>query len=42
MAAESVPSFGELLKQYRLARGPTQERLAERAGVSTRHSGAGA
>src|SRR5712692_7636003 len=29
-------SFGELLKQYRLAAGLTQEALAERAGLSVR------
>ncbi len=35
MSAET-PSFGALLKQYRLAAGLTQEALAERAGLSAR------
>ena len=32
----SPPSFGILLKKYRLAAGLTQEELAEHAGISTR------
>ena len=35
MSAEA-PSFGALLRQYRLAAGLTQEALAERAGLSAR------
>ena len=31
-----MPSFGELLRQRRLAAGLTQEALAERAGVSAK------
>jgi transcriptional regulator with XRE-family HTH domain len=31
-----VPSFGELLRQRRLAAGLTQEALAERAGISAK------
>src|ERR1700727_1538992 len=31
-----MPSFGELLRQHRLAAGLTQEALAERAGVSAK------
>ena len=30
------PTFGELLRRYRLARRLTQAELAERAGLSTR------
>src|SRR5579862_8092084 len=37
MGAEAAVSFGELLKNYRLAAGLTQEALAERAGVSARN-----
>jgi predicted ATPase/DNA-binding CsgD family transcriptional regulator len=36
MAMEKRPSFGELLRQYRLAAGLTQGALAERAGLSVR------
>jgi DNA-binding XRE family transcriptional regulator len=36
MAAEQAVAFGELLKRYRLAVGLSQERLAERAGLSER------
>jgi Helix-turn-helix domain len=32
----ATPSFAELLRQHRLARGLTQEELAERAGQSPR------
>jgi predicted ATPase/DNA-binding XRE family transcriptional regulator len=34
METEASPSFGALLKEYRLARGLTQETLAEAAGLS--------
>ena len=30
------PRFGDLLRQFRVARGLTQERLAERTGLSVR------
>jgi non-specific serine/threonine protein kinase len=33
---EATPTFGELLRRYRLAASISQERLAERAGVSSR------
>ena len=36
MASAPSPTFGQLLKHYRLAAGLTQEALAERAGVSAR------
>lgn len=36
MAANSPPTFGALLRRYRLFAGLTQEGLAERAGVSAR------
>jgi DNA-binding XRE family transcriptional regulator len=36
MAAQQPLAFGELLKRYRLAAGLSQERLAERAGLSER------
>src|SRR5215472_10010416 len=36
MALAHSPSFGALLKRERLARGLTQEALAEHAGLSTR------
>src|SRR2546430_16910418 len=36
MDRSQAPIFGELLKRYRLARGLTQETLAERAGLSVR------
>src|SRR5215472_11533980 len=36
MASAPSPTFGQLLKQHRLASGLTQEALAERAGVSAR------
>src|SRR5260370_29177388 len=36
MATETSASFGELLKEHRLAAGLTQEALAERAGISAR------
>jgi transcriptional regulator with XRE-family HTH domain len=36
MNAETTPSIGALLKEYRLAAGLTQEVLAERAGISVR------
>jgi transcriptional regulator with XRE-family HTH domain len=36
MAASQPRAFGELLKRYRLAAGLSQERLAERAGLSER------
>ena len=32
MAAERSPTFGALLRRYRVAAGLTQEALAERAG----------
>jgi predicted ATPase/DNA-binding XRE family transcriptional regulator len=39
MAAQRTSAFGELLKQYRLAAGLTQEELAERARMSVRAIG---
>ena len=36
MATDERPTFGELLRRYRLAAGLTQETLAERAGLSVR------
>jgi transcriptional regulator with XRE-family HTH domain len=36
MEIEAPAAFGDLIKEYRLAAGLTQEVLAERAGVSTR------
>jgi transcriptional regulator with XRE-family HTH domain len=36
MASASLPTFGRLLRQHRLAAGLTQAALAERAGVSAR------
>lgn len=36
VTAENGSAFGELLKRYRVARGFSQETLAERAGLSTR------
>src|SRR6266571_4592625 len=36
MATQQPLAFGELLKRYRVAAGLTQERLAERAGLSER------
>jgi predicted ATPase/DNA-binding XRE family transcriptional regulator len=40
MTTLSVPEFGELLRQYRLAAGLTQEELAELARISVRAIGA--
>jgi predicted ATPase/class 3 adenylate cyclase len=37
MTHGTPPAFGDLLKEYRLAAGLTQEALAERAGVSARN-----
>jgi hypothetical protein len=34
MPSSSAPTFGELLREHRLAAGLTQEELAERAGLS--------
>ena len=36
MATEPAVTFGELLRQYRIAAGLSQEGLAERAGLSVR------
>src|SRR5438552_7945360 len=36
MASAQPLAFGELLRRYRVAAGLTQERLAERAGLSAR------
>ena len=36
MAMSDTPTFGELLRRYRMVAGLTQEALAERAHVSTR------
>ncbi|MBV9279724.1 MAG: tetratricopeptide repeat protein [Chloroflexi bacterium] len=36
MAADQVPTFGDLLKRYRVAAGLSQEALAERARLSAR------
>ncbi len=36
MALEQKPTFGALLKRYRIASGLTQEDLAAQAGMSTR------
>ncbi len=36
MATHQVSAFGTLLRSYRLAAGLSQERLAERAGLSLR------
>jgi branched-chain amino acid transport system substrate-binding protein len=36
MASARPPTFGQLLKQYRIAAGLTQEALAERAGLAAR------
>jgi tetratricopeptide (TPR) repeat protein/transcriptional regulator with XRE-family HTH domain len=40
MATPNTPTFGELLRHYRLVAGLTQEGLAERAHLSTRAIGA--
>ena len=36
MSSQAVPSFGDLLRQHRLATGLSQEELAELAGISAR------
>ena len=36
MASTQPPTFGQLLKRYRIAAGLTQEALGERAGLSAR------